>query len=354
MRIMNVLFCSVGRRCELLKDFRNTMGQEGRIVVTDLSLYAPATYFADCFYQVPRITDPSYIPTILDICKKEHINVVTTCIDPEIMILAAHREEFCAIGVEVLAPDEKTARICFDKYTMYRHLVENGVNTVLTFGDLRTFKAAFFKNEISFPVFVKPREGSGSVGARKVDDLITLEKAMEEDPSLIIQEFMGDAVDLDVDVYIDTVSHQPVAIFSKRKLETKIGGASKTTSFKDERLIEFVLQSLQYFKFNGPIDLDLWYRDGKYYLSEINPRFGGAYLHAYGAGVDFVKLIQNNLAGNANEATFGNYEEGVLMMMYDSVVITKIPAKPATHTHTHTPRRQRVSDDSFARQRYAA
>ena len=81
------------------------------------------------------------------------------------------------------------------------------------------------------------------------------------------------------------------------------------------------------FQFNGPIDMDLWYRDGRYYLSEINPRFGGAYLHAYGAGVDFVKLIGKNLRGEVNQPQFGNYEDGVVMMMYDSVVIKK-PGEP--------------------------
>ena len=70
--------------------------------------------------------------------------------------------------------------------------------------------------------------------------------------------------------------------------------------------------------------MDLWYRDGKYYLSEINPRFGGGYLHAYGAGVDFVKMIENNVNGMENDFNFGNYDNDIVMMMYDSVVIRKI------------------------------
>lgn len=321
---MNILFCSVGRRCELLKDFRNTMGEIGRIVVTDLSIYAPAAYFADKFYQVPRIDDPAYISTILDICRKEEINAVTTCIDPEIMLLAEHRAEFAEIGVEVLAPYEETARICFDKFKMFEYLMSKGIKTVLTYGDLESFCKAEQAGKIVFPVFVKPREGSGSVGARKVSNMAELAEAMEQDPSLIIQEFMGNAVDMDADIYIDTISHKPVALFSKRKLETKIGGASKTVSFKDQKLVDFVCNALNAFKFNGPIDMDLWYRDGEYYLSEVNPRFGGAYLHAYGAGIDFVKLIENNVAGEENDAEFDNYEDNVVMMMYDSVVIKKI------------------------------
>ena len=131
-------------------------------------------------------------------------------------------------------------------------------------------------------------------------------------------------VDMDADIYIDTISHKPVALFSKRKLETKIGGASKTISFRDQKLVDFVCGALNAFKFNGPIDMDLWYRNGEYYISEVNPRFGGAYLHAYGAGVDFVKLIEKNVAGEENTAEFNNYDDNVVMMMYDSVVIQKI------------------------------
>lgn len=321
---MNILFCSVGRRCELLKDFRKTMGDSGKIVATDASAYAPAVYFADRFYQVSCIDDPSYIPTILDICRREKIDAVTTCIDPEIMLLAEHRAEFTEMGVEVLAPYEDTARICFDKFKMFQYLTEHHINTVLTFGDMDSFMQAERTGKIRFPVFVKPREGSGSVGARKVSALKELREAMEQDPSLIIQEFMGDAVDLDADIYIDTISHKPVSLFSKRKLETKIGGASKTISFKDDKLVGFICAALDAFKFNGPIDMDLWYRDGQYYLSEVNPRFGGAYLHAYGAGVDFVKLIEQNVRGIENKPCFGNYEDDVVMMMYDSVVIRKL------------------------------
>lgn len=321
---MNYLMLSVGRRGELLKNFRKSISEGSRIIATDLSPYAPALYFADKQYLVPRIDDPAYIDVILDICKKESINAVTTFIDPEIMLLAEHREDFRTIGVEVLAPYLETAQICFDKFKMYQYLVANNIRTVLTFGDMTSFEIALQNGEIQFPVFVKPREGSGSVGARKVINMTQLKEAMEQDSSLIIQEFMGDAIDMDADIYIDTISHKPVALFSKRKLETKIGGASKTVSFKDEKLVEFVCNALNVFEFNGPIDMDLWYRDGRYYLSEVNPRFGGAYLHAYGAGVDFIKLIENNLNGVENKPRFGNYEEGVVMMMYDSVVIQKI------------------------------
>lgn len=319
---MNILFCSAGRRVELLKDFRKSMDEGDRIIAADLSNLAPALYVADTHYLVPRIDNPNYLDTILDICRKEKINAVTTLIDPEIELLAKNRARFEEIGVEVLAPYTETAELCFDKFKMYRYLTAHGVSTPDTWGDYISAMAAIESGSLTFPVFVKPRTGSGSVGARKVQDAETLKALCEADPSLIIQKLMDG--DLDADVYIDTISHKAVAAFSKRKLETKIGGASKTISFKDEKLFDFIRKITDLLKFNGPVDMDFFYQDGTYYLSEVNPRFGGAYLHAYGAGIDFIKLIKNNLNGIENTPVFGNYEDDVVMMMYDSVIIAKI------------------------------
>lgn len=320
---MNILFCSAGRRAELMKNFRKSLTPGSRIIATDMSRYAPAIYFADKFYLVPSIFDENYMPMILDICRKEKVQAVTTLIDPEIEILSKNRALFHEIGVEVLAPYAETAELCFDKYKLFLHLKKAGVPTAKTYGSFEDAHLAIEHGDLCLPVFVKPRMGSGSVGARRVDTLEELREACEMDPTLIIQELMQ-CEDMDADVYIDTITHQPVSIFSKRKIETKIGGASKTISFKDEKLFDFLRTALAHFKFNGPIDVDLFCKNGKYYLSEINPRFGGAYLHAYGAGVDFVKLIENNVNGIANDTCFGNYEENIVMMMYDSVVIEKI------------------------------
>lgn len=319
---MNILFTSVGRRGELIKCFKKSLDADSKIIATDCSRYAPAMYLADKQYLVPKIDDPNYLNMLLDICRKEKINAVTTFIDPEIELLAKNREKFEALGVEVLAPYQETADLCFDKYKMFLRLQEIGVKTPLTFDSFEDFCGAWKTGQLGFPVFVKPRTGSGSVGARKIYTIEQLQNAKLQEPDLIIQEYM-DCEDLDADVYIDTITHEAISIFSKKKIETKIGGASKTISFKDGRLFELIRNIVKHFKFNGPVDMDFFYRDGEYYLSEINPRFGGAYLHAYGAGVDFIKLIARNLTKKSNEVEIGNYEEGVVMMMFDSVVIKK-------------------------------
>lgn len=319
----NILFCSVGRRAKLLMNFRESMNGCGKIVATDLSPVAPALFFADETHLVPRIDDPQYFDNILEICKKSDIKAITTVIDPEIEILAKHREELVAKGVLPLCPAAWTAHLCFNKYEMFKYLHSKGVRTVLTYNSLEGLKEGLDKGEVSFPVFMKPVTGSGSVGIGKVNNWEEAEAKFNDGKfTYIIQELMTGG-DCDADVYVDCISHKAVAAFSKKKIESRIGGASKTISFKDPKLFEFIEEVCSVLELNGPCDMDFFIKDGEYYLSEINPRFGGAYLHAYGAGVDFIKLILNNIHGIENESIIGQYDEDVIMLMYDDVVITK-------------------------------
>jgi len=319
----NILFCSVGRRARLLMDFRESMKGCGKLIATDLSPVAPALFFADKTYLVPRITDEGYFDRILEICKENDVRAITTLIDPEIEILANHREELLERGILPLCPADWTAKLCFNKYEMFKHLQAKGVRTVLTYNTIESFKEGLEKGEVSFPVFMKPISGSGSVGIGRCD---TMEEVMEKwndgKFTYIIQELMTEG-DCDADVYVDCISHKPVAIFSKKKIESRIGGASKTISYKDPKLFDFVKEVCSVLELNGPCDMDFFIKGGEYYLSEINPRFGGAYLHAYGAGVDFIQLILNNIHGKENTSIIGQYDEDVIMMMYDDVVITR-------------------------------
>ena len=317
----NILFCSAGRRTKLLQFFRESLDVGSQIIAIDNQSTAPALYFSDKQYIVPRITDPGYVDLLLEICRKDNVRAITTLIDPEIELLAQNRQLFLDNGVLPLCPSTETARLCFDKYALFEHLAKNGIPTVLSYDTMEHFIEGYEKGEIEFPVFIKPRTGSGSVGIHKILNLAELKKYLDEGAhQYIIQEFM-DCRDCDADVYIDTISHKPVSIFSKNKIETRIGGANKTISFKDERLFDFIKKICTVLEFNGPVDMDFWYRDGMYYLGEVNPRFGGAYLHAHGAGVNFIPLIVNNIKGIENKEVIGNYREDVLMMMYDDVVI---------------------------------
>lgn len=319
---MNILILSVGRRTKLIEYFVREFKGQGNVVATDCSEYAPALYRADKFYIVPRIDTPNYIETILNICKKESIKGVFSLIDPELELLITHQDKFDKIGVKVISSSKEVTNICFDKYKMYEFCVENNINTVRTFIDVKEVIELVGKNEFKFPLFVKPRCGSASLGISKFTCIDDLQLLLEKNDDLIIQEFMS-GQEYGVDVYVDYISKEVVSIFIKKKLVMRAGETDKSISVKDEKLLKMIEEFVVKLNVQGQCDIDVFEKDGDYYISEVNPRFGGGYPHAYECGCNFPKYILNNLRRNTNLKAIGCYSDNVVMMKCDNLIIKK-------------------------------
>ena len=174
--------------------------------------------------------------------------------------------------------------------------------------------------KVKYPVFVKPVCGSASIAISKAYDRKTVELLFAHNEGLMIQEFL-DGQEIGADVYIDMVSGEIVSIFTKKKIVMRAGETDKAVSFKDERLFQLIEKFVKEAGFRGQIDIDIFDMDGEYYISEVNPRFGGGYPHAYECGCNHMKLIIENLCGNANTKSIGNYESGVYMTKYNEVMV---------------------------------
>lgn len=319
---MNVLILSTGTRNKIVQYFKRAIGNNGKIIATDMSELAPAVYEADKFYKVPRMTDDGYIDLIFDICKKEKVNAVLTLIDPELSLLAKYKEQFIKLGVTVIGSSYALCERALDKMEMYTWLREHGYNCAKSYVDKETFYADVAAGTITYPVFVKPVRGSASIAISKVYDKETVELLFAHNDNLMIQEFLG-GQEIGADVYIDMISSEVVSVFTKKKIVMRAGETDKAVSFKDEKLFALIEKFAKESGWSGQIDIDIFDVNGKYYISEVNPRFGGGYPHAYECGCDHMKLIVNNLNGVANCKNIGCYDEGIYMMKYNEIVIKK-------------------------------
>lgn len=319
---MNFLILAAGTRNKVVQYFKRTFEGVGTVVATDASALGPAIYDADKQYIVPHITAPGYIDVILDICRKEHISGVLSLIDPELSLIAANEEKFRELGVTVVGSSYELCEMSLDKMLMYNWLREHGYNCARSWTDKEEFYRAVDNGEISYPVFVKPYRGSASIGISKVYDRETIDLLYAHNDGLMIQEFL-DGQEIGADVYIDMISGEVVSIFTKRKILMRSGETDKSVSFKNEELFTLIEKFVKEAGYSGQIDIDIFDIDGQYYISEVNPRFGGGYPHAYESGCNHMKLILNNLKGVVNEKNIGNYEEGIYMMKYGEVCIRK-------------------------------
>ncbi len=319
---MNILILSAGTRNKVVQYFKKAVGNDGKVIATDMSDLAPAVYEADKFYKVPRMTDPGYIDVIFDICKKEHIKGVLTLIDPELSLLAKHKEDFAALGVTVVGSSYELCERALDKMEMYQWLNAHGYRCAKSYTDKEKFYADVEAGCITYPVFVKPVRGSASIAISKVYDKETVELLFAHNDGLMIQEFLS-GQEIGADVYIDMISGEVVSIFTKKKIVMRAGETDKAVSFKDEKLFHLIEDFVKESGWSGQIDIDIFDVSGEYYISEVNPRFGGGYPHAYECGCDHMQMILNNLYGKVNEKTIGAYEDDIYMMKYNEVMIRK-------------------------------
>lgn len=319
---MNILILSAGTRNKVVQYFKNTIGAEGYVIATDMSELAPAVYEADKFYKVPRMTADGYIDVIFDICKKENITGVLTLIDPELSLLAKHKDEFAALGVTVIGSSYELCERALDKMEMFNWLTAHGYNCAKSYVDKEAFYADVDAGLITYPVFVKPIRGSASIAISKVYDKETIELLFGQNSTLMIQEFL-DGQEIGADVYIDMISGEVVSIFTKKKILMRAGETDKAVSFKDEKLFSLIEQFAKESGWSGQIDIDIFEVKGEYYISEVNPRFGGGYPHAYECGCDHMTMILENLRGNVNQKNIGVYDDGIYMMKYNEIAIKK-------------------------------
>ena len=320
---MNILILSSGTRNKVVQYFKAALKDKGRVICTDMSNLAPSIYESDQFYTVPRMTAPGYIDVILDICKKEKIDGVLSLIDPELSLLAENKERFAAVGTTVIGSSYELCEMSLDKFQMFRWLTEHGYRCAKSYIDKEAFFADVAAGKAKYPVFVKPTRGSASIAISKVYDRETIELLFAHSDGLMIQEFL-DGQEIGADVYIDMNSHRVVSIFTKKKILMRAGETDKAVSFQDEKLFALIKQFAEEAGYTGQIDIDLFQVDGEYFISEVNPRFGGGYPHAYECGCNHMELIVNNLEGKTNDGRIGQYEEGIYMMKYNEVMVRRI------------------------------
>lgn len=323
---MNILILSAGTRNKIVQYFKKAVGLNGKIVVTDMSELAPAVYEGDVFYKVPSIADENYIDIILNICKKEKINGVVSLIDPELSLLAKNKEKFNSVGTVVVGSDYELCEMALNKMKMFEWLSAHNYKCAKSYVDKNEFYKDVEKGKINYPVFVKPICGSASISISKVYDRETIELLFKQNDNLIIQEFL-DGQEIGVDVYIDIINKNVISIFAKKKIVMRAGETDKSVSFRDEKLLFLIEKFVKECGWLGEIDIDVFEINGEYFISEVNPRFGGGYPHAYECGCNHMNYIVNNLKGKENISSIGNYKENIFMLKYNEVCIKDLNIK---------------------------
>ena len=324
--LMNILLTSVGRRSYLVKYFKEAIGVDGEVHVSNSNKINPSFMYADKSVVTPLIYNKDYIPFLLDYCSKNNIVAIISLFDIDLFILTKSKRAFEKIGVRLIISDESVIRICNDKWLTYEFLKNNGFNVPKTFLSVKEVKNAILLNQLDFPLIIKPRWGMGSISIYNVTNLNELDilyKKVKKDilntylkyesqnleKSVIIQEKLnGQEYGLDIindlhGIYKTTIVKKKYAM---RSGETD---CAKTIFSADlKKLGEEISNKLKHI---GNLDVDVFIENRPYVL-EMNARFGGGYPFSHIAGINLPLAIILWLKGEKVDESIFSEKIGVL------------------------------------------
>lgn len=294
---MRIMFTGVGRRIELLEAFRAAALRCGKSLTlygADLSETAPALVFCDETRLTVRMNDPRYIPQLLDICEKDHIDLLIPTIDTDLIVLSESAQRFAACGTRVLISAPEKIRICRDKLQTFRFFMDCGLLAPEPCADWTRYDGGF-------PAFIKPRNGSSSVNAYKVENREALRFYAEKIDNYIIQPFLS-GVEYTVDIFCSWEG-EPIWITPRERITVRSGEVLKSKICMDARMIQESEQICRAFKPCGPLTVQLIRdADGRDWFIEINPRYGGGAPLSMKAGARSAETILRLLDGEAPAA----------------------------------------------------
>lgn len=332
---MNILFTCAGRRTYLLKYFKEQLAGQGIIIGADMQLTAPALSVADIKVVVPSVYSEDYVKILLAICCKYSVGLIISLNDLELPILAKNKYLFEEKGIIVLVSSEQVIDICFDKFKTFKYISSIGLKSPDTYVDLEEAITAIKSGQIKFPLIVKPRWGSGSIGIETVYDeeelctvyallkkkirrtILSTVSQTDSNCILIQQEISGTEYGLDI---INNLKGEQVTVIVKKKLAMRAGETDKA-QIVDNPLVFRIGQTIgSSLRHIGNLDCDVLEEDGKYYILELNPRFGGGFPFSYEAGVNLPKAIIEWSSGQVFAESMLNPKVGKVYAKCDYLV----------------------------------
>jgi carbamoyl-phosphate synthase large subunit len=297
----------------LIKALRED-GRVGFIAAGDMNRLCATRAFVDEFVVLPAAGDPEFASRVLEAVARLKIDLlVPLIVESEFLPLDDARGDFESIGCRLVLPPRAIVIRAGDKLEFAQYLAEIGVPGPAT----RAYSPGITVER--FPVYLKPRRGSGSVGTARVESAQTLREVAGARSDLIVQE----AVD-GREFTVDCFAAEPgrvVAAVPRERIAIKAGVSVKGRTYRHPAIEGIVRDVVEKIGLRGPANVQGMLRDdGSFSIIEMNPRFSGTLALTTAAGINFASLLIDTIEGRPIPDLLGRHAEGVTMMRYWSEV----------------------------------
>jgi carbamoyl-phosphate synthase large subunit len=318
---VNVLLTSSGRRVELLRILQHDLEElgGGHVVAADASTDAPTMHLADRAVRLPRLDDPRFSDSLRGALVEFGIGLVIPTIDTELPVLCAMRDEITASGARLLLSGPRTIELAGDKICTTEFLAAHGIPHPAQWTAMEALDDAA---DLPYPVVVKPRGGSASIGVRLVADSRNLRATI--DPDAVVQELAtGD--EFTVDVWVDAEGAVRSSV-ARRRISVRGGEVEKGVTERNHavlRIAEKVATRLP--DAFGPLNVQVFADGDVLKVIEINARYGGGFPLSWRSGARTTRWALQFGSGVDPCPQELPWREGVRMLRFDESVFIEAP-----------------------------
>jgi carbamoyl-phosphate synthase large subunit len=301
--VTTVLFTCAGMRVDVVTAFQHA---GATTVAADADPLAPSLYHSDEFELVPRVDDPAYIPVLAEIVSSREVGLVVPLTDIDSVQLAQRRDE---LGAPLLLPDTEIVVKTADKYEAHRLFEERGIPS----------PPSWLPGEVPesprYPLLVKSRYGYGSRNIYRAEDRRQLDFFLGYTPVESFVQECCQGEEFSIDVLCDLEGRCLNAI-PRTMILSKGGESIQGMTIKDAELIEAARNVAESLPLKGPATIQVFREDGHHRVTDVNPRFGGAFPLPLAAGSSYPELALAIAAGERPEPRLGEFREGVVMTRF--------------------------------------
>lgn len=293
----------------LIKALRED-GRVNFVAGADMNPVNATRAFVDEFVTLPAANSDDFAARCLEAARRLEIDLlVPLIVESEFLPLDEARERFASIGCRLAVPPRDIFLRTGDKLDFANFLHEIGVPGPVTFA----YEAGMHVEK--FPVYLKPRKGSGSVGTTRVESLYSLHETARDRSDLIVQEAVDGA-----EFTVDCFAAEPgrvVAAVPRERIAIKAGVSVKGRTYRHPLIEGIVRDVVEKSGLQGPANVQGMLRaDGTFSIIEMNPRFSGTLALTTAAGINFASLLLDIIEGKPIPDLLGKHEDGLVMMRY--------------------------------------
>jgi carbamoyl-phosphate synthase large subunit len=297
-----------------------------RVVAVDMNPLSAGFHLSDASSVVPATSEEEYLPRVLEVCRREGVDIVFPVIDEEQLGFAEHRSTFGEHGIRIIVNDPAAIRIARDKYMTHQWCRKHDVLA----------PAAFLPGQVPeswlghFPLIVKPRSGQATRGVFKVGNRRELDFFVGYVPNAMVQEFI-DGQEYTVDV-LTNLRGEVISVVPKARIETKAGMQVKGRTVRDPRLMDYGKVLSETLGLAPRCNIQCIVANQRTYLIEINPKFPASLPFTVAAGVNSPLLLVKMHLGDEVPPMIGRFRDGLMMLRYWQEIFVEphpAPAAPA-------------------------